>query len=65
MIYSEKADQYLTQFYQTANANTLEEKYIALTAVVGEHTFSHDPTLKQQVAILEHTLLHDIGMEEF
>jgi hypothetical protein len=57
--FNKKADAFLTKFYKGGNAATPHQQYDMLEGVLdGKHCFSHHPTIKQKVFMMEYELLH-------
>jgi len=56
--YNDKADKFLTDFYESVGAKTWEQKFNLLQLKLGgTNSFSHHPTWEQKVGMLEYELL--------
>lgn len=68
MKYNKEADKFLKGFYNSVGAKTFEQKYNVLMIALGidpkNQTFSHNPTWKQKVGMLEYELLENKGLIE-
>ena len=61
MKYNAKADKYLSNLYRSVGARTWQQKFrtleLALRIVADSSSFSHNPTWRQKVGMLEYELL--------
>ena len=61
MKYNKDADKYLKVLYQSVGAKTWTQKYntlmLKLGIVEGSQCFSHEPTMRQKVGMMEYELL--------
>lgn len=59
MKYNKKADKYLKELYDAANAKTYVQKFLVLVSILGSCSFTHNPSYKQKVAMMEYELLEE------
>jgi hypothetical protein len=68
MKYNKKADKFLSDFYRSVGAKTWTHKYNALMLKLGieegSQCFSHEPTMRQKVGMMEYELLHRVNLIE-
>ena len=61
MKYNKKADKFLKDFYASVGAKTWKQKYnlleMRLDIVPGTQSFSHNPTWRQKVGMMEYEFL--------
>jgi hypothetical protein len=66
MKYNEESDKYLNTLYRSVGAKTWKQKYNTLILKFriedGSQSFSHNPTPKQKVGMMEYELLERMDL---
>lgn len=62
MKFNKEADQYLDNLYDSVGAKTWNQKYNLLTLLLGQCSFSHNPTDEQKVGAMEYEILEREGL---